>query len=75
MSTSSSTSSSSALAVTGSGRRLALVIGINGPPAAHRAPLASAEADACGMAEVLVQDGCGFRLVVPPVLGAQAISA
>nr|BBH92098.1 hypothetical protein KTA_02970 [Thermogemmatispora argillosa] len=54
------------------GRRLALVIGVNGPPAPGRAPLAFAEADACGMAEVLQQDGCGFCLVVPPVLGAQA---
>ncbi|MBX5458710.1 MAG: caspase family protein, partial [Thermogemmatispora sp.] len=64
--------SSSTSAATSPGRRLALVIGINGPPAPHRAPLQWAEADACGMAEILQQDGCGFELVVPPVLGAQA---
>ncbi|WP_052889388.1 caspase family protein [Thermogemmatispora carboxidivorans] len=70
-----STPSSPAFAMAGSGQRLALVIGVNGPPAAYRAPLAYAEADACGMAEVLAQDCCGFTLVVPPVLGAQATSA
>ncbi|RAQ94107.1 caspase family protein [Thermogemmatispora tikiterensis] len=64
--------SSSTSAAPSPDRRLALVIGINGPPALHRAPLQWAEADACGMAEVLQQDGCGFRLVVPPVVGAQA---
>ncbi|RAQ94227.1 caspase family protein [Thermogemmatispora tikiterensis] len=64
--------SSSTSAAPSPDRRLALVIGINGPPAPHRAPLQWTEADACGMAEVLQQNGCGFRLVVPPVVGAQA---
>ena len=57
--------------------RLALVIGVNSAPNA-RTPLLKTELqasnDAIAMAGVL-EECCGFRLLVPPLLGSEATSA
>ena len=56
------------------GRRLALVIGVNGQPAPGRAPLQHAVVDGQDMALVLKQSCCGFDLFRSPLLGEQATS-
>ncbi len=55
-------------------RRLALVIGVNEAPHAHLAPLNYALDDAESVAKTL-QDHCGFTLLRPALLGAEATSA
>jgi uncharacterized caspase-like protein len=54
-----------------SGRRIALAVGVNGPPVPGRAALKYAAQDASDMAQVL-QDACGFELFRPPLLEEQA---
>src|SRR5579885_1376791 len=56
------------------GRRLALVIGVNGPPAPGRAPLQYAGDDGRDMARILQADCCGFELFRPALLDEQASS-
>lgn len=55
-------------------RRLALVIGVNDAPLSDLPSLHYAVNDAEAMAEVLQQQ-CGFTLMRPPLLGADATSA
>jgi hypothetical protein len=55
------------------GRRIALVIGVNGAPNSQLPPLNHATADAGAMAEVL-QQHCNFELLEPPLLNEQATS-
>lgn len=57
-----------------SGRRLALLVGVNGGPSAPgQEPLLYAMHDAKEMAEVLQEDYCNFQLFPPsPLLGEQA---
>jgi tetratricopeptide (TPR) repeat protein len=57
------------------GRRLALLVGVNGPPAPGRAPLQYAADDGRDMAQVLQQKCCGFELFRPALLGEQATTA
>ncbi|GHO98466.1 hypothetical protein KSF_085140 [Reticulibacter mediterranei] len=57
------------------GRRLAVVVGINGEPTPDRAPLLYAGEDAEAMAQVLQSEACGFELFAPPLLGEQATTA
>ncbi len=57
------------------GRRLALVVGVNGPPAPGRAPLQYAVDDGRDMELILQQDCCGFKLFHPPLLGEQATTS
>src|SRR5690348_6025673 len=56
-----------------SGRRIALVVGVNGQPVPGRDSLKYAVEDAREMAEVL-QDCCGFELYHSPLLGEDATS-
>ena len=58
-----------------SGRRLALVVGVNGESAIGRAPLHYAVDDGRDIAQVLQQDYCGFELFRPPLLGEQATTS
>lgn len=58
-----------------SGRRLALVVGVNGQPAPGRATLQYAVNDGQNMTQVLQQDYCGFELFRPPLLGDQATTS
>src|SRR5260221_10536211 len=53
------------------GRRIALVVGVNGRSVPERDALKYAVRDAIDMAEVL-QDACGFELFRPPLLEEQA---
>src|SRR5258708_4428980 len=53
-----------------SGRRIALVIGVNGLPVPGRSPLKYAEQDATEMAQVLKD--CGYELFRSPLVGEQA---
>src|SRR5437588_8901310 len=55
------------------GRRIALVIGVNEASDSNLPPLRHAAADAEGIAEVL-QQHCGFELLMPPLLGENATS-
>ncbi|GHO94641.1 hypothetical protein KSF_046890 [Reticulibacter mediterranei] len=57
------------------GKRLAVVVGVNGPPALGRAPLRYAMEDAEAMAQVLQSEACGFELFAPPLLGEQATTS
>jgi uncharacterized caspase-like protein len=54
-----------------SGRRIALVVGVNGRSVPERETLKYAVQDASDMAEVL-QGNCGFELFRPPLLEEQA---
>ena len=54
-----------------SGRRIALVVGVNGQPVPGRDALKYAVEDAREMAEVL-QNSCKFELYRSPLLGEQA---
>ncbi len=54
-------------------RRIALVIGVNDAENSHTPPLHHAVDDAQKMAEVL-QNSCGFELLEPPFVGANATS-
>ncbi|GHO90762.1 hypothetical protein KSF_008100 [Reticulibacter mediterranei] len=54
------------------GKRLAVVVGVNGPSAPGRAPLRYAVEDAEAMAQVLQSEACGFELFAAPLLGEQA---
>src|SRR4051812_7985673 len=57
-------------------RRQALVIGVNSPIQAKSIhPLRHAEQDAAAMAETLMLLTCGFSLLTPPLLGAQATTS
>ncbi|HEY1351605.1 MAG TPA: caspase family protein [Ktedonobacteraceae bacterium] len=58
-----------------SGRRFALVVGVNGPPALGRAPLRFAVDDGQAIAAVLQQPPCEFALFQPPLLGEQATTS
>lgn len=55
------------------GKRLALVVGVNGTESAVLSPLKHALNDAMAVAEVL-QQRCDFTLFEPPMLGEQASS-
>ena len=55
------------------GKRLALVIGVNGSPYATASTLEYAVDDANAMAEVL-QSSCGFELLEPALVGESATS-
>ena len=56
------------------GRRLALLVGVNGPSTPGRPRLLWAPADAHELAAVLQQETSGFQLVCPPLLQEQATS-
>src|ERR1700686_4769471 len=58
-----------------SGRRLALVVGVNGPSHAGRAALRYAPDDGRAIAQVLEGSACGFSLFRDPLLGEQATTA
>ncbi len=58
---------------TGTGKRLALVIGVNQTASLLLPPLKRAIPDAQATAEVLGEQ-CGFTLCAPPLLGSQATS-
>jgi hypothetical protein len=55
------------------GKRIALVIGVNDAPSSQLPPLHHAAADAENMAQVL-QQHCHFELLEPPLLNEQATS-
>ncbi|GHO90504.1 hypothetical protein KSF_005520 [Reticulibacter mediterranei] len=57
------------------GRRLAVVVGVNGQSAPDRGPLHYAVDDAEAMAQVLQAEACGFELFAPPLLGEQATTS
>jgi uncharacterized caspase-like protein len=65
--------STNASDVTEKGRRIALVIGVNGAPNSQLPPLNHAAADAGAIAEAL-QQHCNFELLEPPLLNEQATS-
>lgn len=53
-------------------RRLALLIGVNGPPTPERPALDHATADALNMGQALQETYCNFTLFQPTLLGEQA---
>lgn len=57
------------------GRRLALVVGVNGQAAPGRAALQCAADDGREIAQVLQQAACGFTLFCPPLLNEHATNA
>lgn len=57
------------------GKRLALVVGVNGQPRTGQAPLRYAVNDGQDMAQILQQPCCGFTLFCPPLLGEQATTS
>jgi uncharacterized caspase-like protein len=57
------------------GKRLAVVVGVNGQPAPGRAPLLYAVEDAEAMAQALQSEACGFELFASPLLGEQATTS
>ncbi len=58
-----------------SGKRLALVVGVNGQPAPGRAPLYYAARDGKDIAEILQLTTCSFELFRPPLLDKQATTS
>src|SRR5690349_12983141 len=57
------------------GKRLAVVVGVNGQPVPGRAALEYAVQDGQDIAESLQSDGCSFELFCPPLLSDQATTA
>ncbi|WP_220207248.1 caspase family protein [Reticulibacter mediterranei] len=66
--------SMNATALPGTGKRIALVVGVNNVPNSILPSLSYAIADAESMADVL-KHHCDFELLVPPLLGEHATSA